>query len=316
MPFDFVPLLPVMLPNQAWGSYRFQPLAPRPDLLATLSDDQVTGTAKLSFFPNDSSMFYVSYASGFKSGGTNTDRISPAFNPIFGAETSESIEAGFKGDLGPVRLSVAVYQTDYEDFQANSFTGTGFNLQNAGDVETSGFEVEALWRPFDTFEVQAFVARSEGDFKTFVGGTCRDTAVFHTGQPDPGGDGTTGAEVCSRTGDVIPYNPEDRAFVALTKDFPFGNNNLFIRGEWSFSSEQFTDGDVDPFTRQDDFNIVNLRIGMNIDDWNSDLTIWGRNITDERYYNGSFDAPVQLGRMNSYPSEPSTYGITFRKNFD
>ena len=41
-----------------------------------------------------------------------------------------------------------------------------------------------------------------------------------------------------------------------------------------------------------------------------------RNITDERYYEGSFDASIQVGRMNAYPAEPETYGVTFRKNFD
>jgi outer membrane receptor protein involved in Fe transport len=44
--------------------------------------------------------------------------------------------------------------------------------------------------------------------------------------------------------------------------------------------------------------------------------IVGRNVTDERYYTVSFDAPLQLGRMNSYPSEPSTSGITFNKKWE
>ena len=48
----------------------------------------------------------------------------------------------------------------------------------------------------------------------------------------------------------------------------------------------------------------------------ANLTLWGRNITDERYYFGSFDAPAQDGRMNSYPGEPATWGVTFRKNFN
>jgi len=315
-PFDPVPLLAVAEPNAAWGSYLFQPLAPRPDLIDKLEDDQFSGTAKLSFFPADWGMFYASYSTGYKSGGTNTERISPQFDSIFGPETSESIEVGFKGYFGPVRLSVSVFDTNYEDFQAQSFTGTGFNLQNAGELETQGFEIEALWRPWDTFEVQAFYARNEGDYKMFEGGTCWDTQVFHSGQPDPGGNGDVDAEVCNRTGFPIAYNPEDRAFVAITKDFPVGNNELFIRGEYTYASEQFTDGDLDPFTTQDDIGLVNLRIGYFHTDWNTSITLWGRNITDERWYSGSFDAPIQLGRMNSYPSEPATYGLTLSKNFD
>jgi hypothetical protein len=56
---------------------------------------------------------------------------------------------------------------------------------------------------------------------------------------------------------------------------------------------------------------------MNIASWNSNITLWGRNITDERFFRQSFDPPLlDNGRMNSYPSEPATWGITFRKNWD
>lgn len=314
--FNPAPLLSVMQPNDGWGGYLFAPLAPRPDLAATVDDDQFTGTAKLSFFPTDGTMIYASYASGYKSGGTNTDRISPAFSPIFGPETSDSIEVGFKGTFDRFRIGFSYYETDYDDFQANSFTGTGFNLQNAGKIETNGWEFEYTWQPFDNTTINGYFAQSLGDFTTFVGGTCRDQAVFHTGQADPGSNGDPDAEVCNRSGDMIPYNPEDRAFIALTQNFPIAMGNLFFRAEYTYASELFTDGDLDPFTVASASDIINLRLGMDIDSWNSRITLWGRNITDERSYHGSFDQPLGLGRMNSYPTEPATYGISFMKNWD
>jgi outer membrane receptor protein involved in Fe transport len=300
-----------------WGSYLFPPLAPRPDLQADLSDDQTTGTIKFSWFPTDSTMIYASYATGFKSGGTNVDRISPAFDPIFGPETSESYELGVKAEWGPVQVKAAIYDVTYDDFQANTFTGTGFNLQNAGKLSTDGFELEMLWRPTDTTEIQINYAHNEGEYDEFTGGTCWDTYLFHAGGFDPGSGGDPDAEVCDRTGFEIPYNPEDRAFVALTQEVDLGSTmSMFVRGEYSYTSSQFTDGDLDPFTKQDSFDIVNLRLGINFDNIASTLTLWGRNITDERYFHGSFDQPIGLGRMNSYPSEPATYGVSFVKNFD
>jgi outer membrane receptor protein involved in Fe transport len=305
-----------MQPNNGWGGYLFDVLAPRPELNAKLADDQTTWTAKLSVFPNEDIMLYASYATGYKAGGTNTDRISPAFDPIFGPETSDSMEVGLKGSWDRVRIGFSYYQTDYDDFQANSFTGTGFNLQNAGQIETDGWELEYQWQPFDNTTINGYFARSTGNFKTFVGGTCRDEYVFHTGLADPGSGGNISANVCNRSGDVIPYNPEDRAFIALTQDFPVGPGNLFFRVEYTYASEMFTDGDVDPFTLQTGTDLINLRLGMDVDAWNSRVTLWGRNITDERSYNGSFDQPLGAGRMNSYPTEPATYGITFTKNWD
>ena len=303
-----------------WATYLFDPLAPRPPLNASLSDDQTTGNVKLTWLPNDTLMLYASYSTGFKSGGTNTDRIAPVFESVFGPEKSKSAEIGAKGDFGPVRLAIAVYDAEFEDFQANSFTGTGFNLQNAGDLETQGFEVEFVWNMFETLRLEGFFARNEGKFKSFQSGTCWDAFPTHTGEPDPGlpsdFNPIVSPEVCNRSGERLPYNPEDRAFVALTKDFTIGDNMLFFRGEYTYASNQTTDGDNDPFTLQDDVTLLNVRIGMDIDAWNSTLTLWGRNVTDERWYHGSFDAPAQTGRMNSYPAEPATYGLTFRKNWD
>ena len=304
-----------------WAIYAVPALAPRDDLDDSLSDDQLTGNIKMSWFPKDTSMLYVSYATGFKSGGTNTERIPTAFDSIFGAETSTSIEVGFKGDLGPVRLAVAVYDTEFEDFQAQTFTGTGFNLQNAGTIDNTGVEVEMLWRPTDSFQAQLIYTHNEVEFAEFRAGTCWDGFPFHTGIDDPGlpddFNEAIDAQICDKTGEAQAYNPEDRFFVGLQQDFNLSDNmTLFLRGEYSSYSEQLTDGDLDPLTRQESFDIINARIGLNFGRSNSSLTLWGRNIADERYFIGSSDAPIQSGRMHAYPAEPATYGLTYRKGFD
>jgi len=319
----------IMMPfwSDGWGTYRFPPLAPRGNLNEFLDDDQITGTVKFSWLPNDTSLIYLSWGQGYKSGGTNTDRIDQVFDPVFQAETSETIELGFKLDFpdANLRLNIAIYDTQVEDLQANSFTGTGFNLQNAGNADTNGAEIELLWHPTDSFTVQAFYARSNADFESFENGTCWDATPFQTGIDDPGqlppDPGTIPSliaeERCSRTGDRVAYNPEDRFFVGLTKDFEVGaTSTAFVRVEYSYASDLFTDGDIDPLTLQPSLSLVNARLGFR---WGSDegneLTLWGRNLGDERYFAGSFDPPVQDGRMNSYPAEPRTWGVTFRKHF-
>ena len=177
-------------PSVAWGSYLFDPFSPRPNVKDSLSEDQSTGTVKLTYFPTESTMLYASYATGFKAGGTNTDRINIAFDQLFTAETSKSMELGLKGQYGPVQLVLTYYQTDFDDFQANSFTGTGFNLQNAGDLSIDGVELEVLWRPMQNTEVQAHYTHNEGKYNSFESGTAWDTWVAQIGawqgQGDPG----------------------------------------------------------------------------------------------------------------------------------
>jgi len=304
-----------------WGAYAFPPLSPRPDQDLSVSDDQTTGTVKLTWFPDDSAMLYASFATGFKAGGTNTERIPAAFETVFGAETAESFEIGFKGDIGPVRLALTYFDTNFDDFQAQTFTGSGFNLQNAGSIDNTGIELEAMIRPTDSFEAQVIYTHNEVKFASYDAGTCWDSYTFHTGIPDPGlppgFNPVLQPEICSKTGQNQAYNPEDRLFVALQQDFSLSaDTGLFVRLEYSSASETFTDGDLDPYTLQKAFEIINARIGVNFGKSNSSVTVWGRNISDERYHTGSSDAPIQVGRIHAYPSEPSTFGVTFRKAFD
>jgi outer membrane receptor protein involved in Fe transport len=322
-------LASVTEPSQAWGLWEFVPFRPRSDVQDTLEDDQTTGTVKLTFFPADSTMIYASYSTGFKAGGTNSDRVDELNNvpQIFNAETSASTEIGLKGQYGPVQVVATVYQTDFEDFQANSFAGGGFILRNAGDLSIEGVELELLWRPTDSTEISAWYAHNEGTYDSFEEGVGWDAWVLQYGawqNPPQGDPGCPGAfdpgdlpETCSRSGDALPYNPEDRLFISIQQDFHLSNNtSAFARLEYNYTSDQTTDGDNDPLTVMDDFKIINARIGFNFDNYNASLVLWGRNITDERYYYGSFDVPFSYDKTFSYPGEPATYGLTFRKNFD
>ena len=46
-----------------------------------------------------------------------------------------------------------------------------------------------------------------------------------------------------------------------------------------------------------------------------ELTLWGRNITNNRTILQIFDSPVQPGSISAYPSEPRTWGGSVRYRF-
>jgi iron complex outermembrane receptor protein len=178
---DPAPLEAVAGDNNGWAAYTIPAFSPRPNVNETLSDDQVTGTAKLTWYANDRTMLYASYATGFKSGGTNTDRLeydpefpdNPLFAQLFRPETSKSMEIGYKGDIGDhLRLSVAAFQTDFEDFQSLTFEGNGFILRNAGDMEIKGVEIEGILHLFENTTVTGYYAYNKGEYKTFERGVC------------------------------------------------------------------------------------------------------------------------------------------------
>ena len=294
----------------------------RPDIQETLDDDQVTGTIKLSYQPNRDTLMYASFGTGYKSGGTNTDRIANGFNPVFGPETSESFELGLKKDFPEqnFRINAAAHYTTVEDFQANTFTGNGFNLQNAGDFEINGLELEATWVPADTVEINFTYALVNAEYKTFEAGNCWTAYSWHTNLPDPGrgtdADGNPNP-FCNRAGDRPGGEPENYAMLSVKKDFDLSDSIFaYFQVDYSYTGDMVLDGSNDPFSEQDSYNLMNARLFMNFSDYDMDVIIWGRNVLDEEYINRTnFNTPLQEGKFNAYVSEPATFGVTVKKRF-
>ena len=115
--------------SDGWGFYAQPSLAPKADLTAALESDKVNGNIKLAYQPNDDSMYYASYSTGYKAGGTNTDRLGPGLDYVFQPEHVESLEVGAKLDLyDSLRVNLAVFKMEVTDLQISMFQGNAFNL--------------------------------------------------------------------------------------------------------------------------------------------------------------------------------------------
>ncbi|MGY8898743.1 MAG: TonB-dependent receptor [Paraglaciecola sp.] len=306
-----------------WG---FNPLgaitAARSNISDDLDDDQVTGTIKLSYTPDRHTLFYASYGTGYKSGGTNTDRIADGFDPVFGAEKSKAVEIGLKKDFPAqdLRINIAAHSTQVDDIQENTFIGTGFNLQNAGDYQTSGVELELKWLPTETIEVDFVYARVNAEYDNFMRGNCWIAYTWHTGINDPGqqsSDPDAPNPYCDRSGGRPAGEPEDFAMLKVKKDFTISDNvDAYLVAEYSYTGDIVLDASNDPYAVQDHYNLLNLRFFMNFASYDMDVIFWGRNVLDEEYINHvNFNTPLQEGKMNAYVSDPATFGITVRKRF-
>lgn len=298
-----------------WGFWLFAPLAPRDGLDANIDDDQVSGTAKLTWFMSDDTMFYASYGTGYKAGGINTDRVAEVIDPVFDAETSEAYEIGMKADFPDqaIRLNVAIHRTDTDDLQTVSFQGTGFALDNAGIAETYGLETDVLWQATDSTTLTLAYAYNHAEYADFANGPCWTGTPWHTGQPDPGdnGDGS-----CDRSGGDISSNPENVLALTGNQEFSLSDNLTgFVYGEYVYTDSRMTDVNNDPGKRDDAYALVNLRAGLYFEQWDAELTLWGRNIFDEEYVTTIADTVVQDGNYTAYQQEPTTWGITAKKHF-
>ncbi|GAB5452124.1 MAG: TonB-dependent receptor [Halioglobus sp.] len=306
-------------PGDNFGFTLFDPLVPTPDLQEDFDDDQVTGTIKLSWFMTNDIMLYGSYATGYKSGGINTDRIDPIFDPVFGAEDSESFELGMKAEFPDqaLRLNVALHKTDTNDLQTVSFQGGGFTLANAGTAETYGGEVDLSWLATENTTLTFAYAYNHGEYADFEDGPCWTGAPWHTGQPDPGDpDPSDLNTACDRSGGDLSGNPENVVVMTGNQDFYLSDAlGGFVYLEYIWTDDRMTDVNNDPEKYAGSYGLFNMRAGLRYEPWDAVVTLWGRNLTDEDYTNTIADAPAQTGRYIGYYNEPRTWGVTLRKDF-
>jgi len=316
---DATSMLPALnvLYSDGWAtctiSARF---CPRPNIATDLDDSRVTGNIGLSWRTDDTTIIYGSFGTGYKSGGTNTDRIGLGFDAIFNSEDTETFELGLKKDFlrNSLRMNIAVYDMQVEDLQTNTFTGTAFNLQNAGKVDIQGLEAEVWWNPTDSLRFFLAYAKTDAVFNDFAKGNCQISNIFHTGNSIEASQYLTQG-FCNRDGDRVSNVSDDYVSLNVAKSFALNNGTeVVIGGDYTYYSDMMMHSNNDPFANQGGKSLLNLKAIVRL---TSDIEamLWVRNINDESYHGTVFDTPLQDGKLTAYPREPRTYGLTVRKNF-
>jgi len=282
------------------------------------SDEELSGTLRLTYDVNDDVMVYAGYSRGFKAGGFNLDRqlngpvdASGYTNPdsSFAPEIIDSYEAGFKSQLfgNVVQLNGNVFFQQVEDFQLNTFNGLAFVVESVDESESMGLELDAFWAtPVPGLDISAGYAYVNTEYTT-----------VNTGDP----------LVDAIEGQDFSLAPEHFITGQALYERPVFDNLLFnaaIDGRWV--SEYNTGSDLDPEKVQDAFALVNARIGLGREDGLWSVEVWGRNLTDETYAQVAFDAFAQGSRGGAGTSidprgsasymaflgAPRTWGVTLR----
>ena len=316
----------------------FEATYSRNDVNEHIADERLTGNIKLSWFASDDIMTYISFATGYKAGGTNTDRINPAFEQDFDPETSESFEIGMKAEFPEqnIRLNIAAHMTDVEDLQVGTFNGSGFNIQNAATADTYGTEIELSWLASETLSFKASYALTIAEFGEFEQGNCWGATPFRTGQLDPGSQSNISTDpenpiyvgindpqfdpstvaFCNKEGGRLGSVPEQFYLFSARKEFQLADSvSAFVMGEYSFIGDMVLDQSNEPLSKQGGYGLTNLRAGLYFENADAELTFWGRNVFDKNYNGTAFPAVLQRGKVNAYRREPVTFGITFNKKF-
>jgi iron complex outermembrane receptor protein len=291
------------------------------------TENNLSGTVKLSYRFNEEAMVYASAANGYKAGGFNLSRVTFPINPTstgptaltdrlgltpdfetrFPRETVESGEVGIKTTLfdKTLRLNAAVFYQKYKDFQLNTFTGIQFVVTSLDRVVSKGVAVDFAWAtPISGL--------------TIAGGVTQDlTNIDNFGNALPFFCAGPGNTACThRDNNRLSFAPLWSGALSASYLLPV-SSTLGIRTsvEDKYNSSYNTGSDLDPRKIQSGFGLLNARIGFGALDESWAVEAWGANLADRFYDAVAFDSPFQYNTVASYLGAPRTFGLTARVKF-
>jgi iron complex outermembrane recepter protein len=248
---------------------------------------------------------YATYSRGYKGPAYNVffNQTATQRNVIEG-EDVDAVEAGLKSNLfdGRLILNAAAFRAEYTNFQANAFdTLNGVvitRLTNAGEVSTTGFELDWIARPLDDLTISGGIAYADAQIERFRAA-----------------DGTLSS---ARKGEPIALAPELKYTLAADYQFQPGDLPFTVRlnGQYAYTSEQYSDLGRNPLLRIESFGILDAQVTFADLDDQVRVSFIGRNLTDESF--ASLITPGGPGGTLRYqiPREADRYfGISFQTNF-
>ena len=260
----------------------------------------------------DNGIVYGTFASGFKSGGFNHPLVVGA---VIEPETIDMIEVGYKADLtDSLRLTSALFVYSYKDLQVTKAAGDNASVstENATDSDIRGLDVDLTWAATDnlTFKINAEYLDTEyKDYDT--AGRAPNTVL--TGDPAAIGYGFV---FFNAKGQEMLRAPELAVYAAVQYDAPISlggqQGNLSLNMNYAWKDDYIFDFEVDPSVdvTQDAHGILNSRVTLTID--KVMLSVWGKNLTDEKYF---FDKVVAATNNRGNYGHPRTFGVDFAFRF-
>ena len=274
-----------------------QLLCPTPDFDSRFEDEQVIGTAGLSWEPTSGALLYANFSRGYKAGGLNLDRtggLAGAAGATFLPEEIDSYEVGAKARLlgGKARVALTLFTSDITNFQQNAFTGTAFTISNAAEVRSRGVEFETTLRPVPWLSFANSVIYNEATY----------------------GEATANAALRGRQIVNAPKWTWQSQFMI---ERPVGKGGWTT--QWAANMRMISDVNtsvaLQPEAEEDGYFLLGGRIGLRSPDDSFDVSLFAQNLTNTFYRTIIFAGVLQPGTFNAYVGEPRHYGVEARVRF-
>lgn len=240
---------------------------------------------------------YAKWSRGYKSGGYNLRASTIArFAEGYGPERLDSFEVGVKSSWldNRLRANIALFRANYRDIQVNIQSDPAnpavTDIFNAGQARIQGLELDLTAKPSRSLTINASYAYLDAGYRRIT-------------------DQITGANIAGRFNFVeAPRHTLTVGAEWVLPDTPLGVPSASV--DYYMQSDKFS-STTDARYVIGDYGLLNARVALSdipigVGKWQ--LSAFGRNLTDTRYYVAHFSA----GLPAAFFGDPRSYGLELR----
>ena len=267
------------------------------------------------WYPWDETQLYTSFSRGFTAPTYNTVNFFSAPDRLKAQET-DSYEIGIKTKLfdDTVTFNAAVFYIKQQELLtgfASITSGGVVRFDNVPRARIYGGEFDLTWQPM----------REINPGLVILGSFCYLDAQYEDYPDARGYDAQSGlsygqgALLSARdaSGNDIVRTPPITYTVAINQSIPLGSSNkVELAIETNYSDEFFYDPMNTPEYANPAFQLYDARATWFYQPWGLELTAYGRNLTDDKYYKSLF---LLDPGMNVVLNDPRTFGLRLKYVF-
>ncbi len=237
-------------------------------------------------------LLYGLTSTGFKSGGfQDTPSTALSARTPFSPENATNYEVGIKATLFDRKLvfNPAAFWIDYDDLQVRQTIGLDTFTSNAGSARIKGAELTMSAGPFSGFNLGATYAFTDARFRQLV-----DRGVDYSGNR-------------------LTRSPRNKVTVSPSYRYELPSGiTVTAAADYQYESKIYDDFNNSPVTVREPKNLFDARLIVAGAGNKWDLSLWGKNLTNETYIVHQF--LLLGGRFATYgPLRTVGATVTFRR---
>jgi iron complex outermembrane receptor protein len=224
-------------------------------------------------------------------------------------ETIDSAELGAKTRFFDKRLTLNAtlfYERDRNYQGTLVVLGTARTyLANIPRVDSKGVELSLQADPSSDLSFHANVVYDDASYIYFPNAPCGLENVLSTS--------------CNLSDRPLLGVPLWSSSVGgeYRRDLTLGSRQVeaYVGLDDTFRSSIYSTGTDSIYTRLPSLNLLDARLGVRAVDGRWDAYVWGKNITDKRYFTSSGSGIGNTGSLYSTLGDPATFGVTLRGKY-